>query len=356
MRSRIVGSEYNPSEAKGIEVGSEIKIYHEPENQFDDKALAVEFNSEKIGYISKTDDIYNIERINFPIIGKIVDFYIKDEFDTKFKRHFENHLVSATIEIADRVVLVKEDNINSINEEGVVINFQELNHIYTNPKNKKILKGSTTYIKKYFHKFSSYALPNCVKYWKLEEEIIKSAWNLSGDVSRDFGTAIHKAIEFEDRYGSYLKPKDGSRCFQIKHPVIQKIVREFYELNDEMGFTGIVHPEALITDVENNHCALSDRFLVTNLEKKECRVQDYKVNIGFDKKGEFKWTELMPLDLPTNKLSKLALQLRFHAQMLEKSGWTVLGADGFVFGEDGWKYYRVDPLRNFDIITGEYSG
>ena len=104
-------------------------------------------------------------------------------------------------------------------------------------------------------------------------------------------SSIHRAIEFEDRFGSYLKPKDGSRCFQIKHPVIQKIVREFYELNDEMGFTGIVHPEALITDVENNHCALSDRFLVTNLEKKECRVQDYKVNIGFDKKGEFKYVK-----------------------------------------------------------------
>lgn len=352
MRSRIVGTEFSLATAKGIQEGSQIKIYHEPSNQYDDKALAVEFNLERIGYIGKTDDIYNIERINFPIIGKVVDFYIKDEFDEKFKRHEIGCLVSATIEIADRVKLVKEDNIKSFNEDGVIINFNENTHTYTNPLNKNILTGSTTYIKKYIQKFPSHALQNCIKYWGLEKEIIQGAWDLSRDCSASFGTGIHKALEFEDLYGSYKKPKDSTRCFNIKHPMLKQIINEFYELNDSLGFEGDVIPEALITDVENNHCALGDRVLVTSWENKTARLQDYKVNIGFDKTGEVKWTDLMPLNLPTNKLSKLALQLKFQAQMLEKSGWTIEGCDGFVY-EDEWKHYEVDMLHHFNIITGE---
>ncbi|WP_439132383.1 hypothetical protein [Polaribacter sp.] len=353
MRSRIVGTEFNPSEAKEIQEGSQITISHEPYNQFDSKALVVLFNDEKIGYISKTDDIYDIERINFPITGKVVDFYIKDESDTKFKKHLVNHLVSCTIEIADRVELKKEDNVKSFNEEGVIINFNEDTHTYTNPITKEFLIGATTYVKKYIQKFPSHALQNCIKYWKLEKEIIQGAWDLSRDCSASFGTSIHKALEFSDLYGSYKKPKDGSRCFQIKHPMLKRIVKEFYELNDKLGFEGDVIPEALITDVENNHCALGDRVLVTSWENKTCRLQDYKVNIKFTEKGEVKWTDLMPLNLPTTKLSKLALQLKFQAQMLEKSGWTIEGCDGFVYAERGWEHHEVDMLHHFNIITGE---
>lgn len=355
MKTKIVGSEFNPSTAEGIQEGSEIKIYHDKENKFDDKALAVEFNYEKIGYIGKTDDIYDIDRINFPIKGKVVDFYIKDELDTKFKRHDIGNLVSATIKIADRVKLIKENNLKSFNEDGVIINFNEETHTYTNPINKNILVGATTYSKKYYHKFSSHALENCVKYWKIEKDTIKSAWNLGRDLSALFGSSIHKALEFEDLYGNYKKPKDGTRCFNIKHPVLKSIVNEFYELNDSLGFIGEVVPEALITDVNNNHCALGDRVLVTDWLNKTCRLQDYKVNIGFLKSGEVKWTDLMPLNLPTNKLSKLALQLKFQAQMLEKSGWTIEGCDGFIFGETGWKHHEVDMLQGFDIITGTYN-
>jgi hypothetical protein len=352
MKTKIVGTEFAKAEANGIQQGSEVEIYHDKENKFDDKALAVVFNSERIGYIGKIDDVYDIERINFPIIGKVVDFYIKDVFDTKFKRHQDDCLVSCTIEIADRVQLVKENNVKSFNEDGVIINFDEDSHTYTNPLNRNTLKGATTYIKKYIEEFPSHALTNCVKYWNIEKKTIQSAWDLSGDVARGFGTAIHKALEFEDLYGGYKKPKDGTRCFNIKHPVLRSILKEFYELNDDLGFVGEVIPEALITDVDNNHCALADRVLVTDWLNKTCRLQDYKVNIGFLKAGEVKWTELMPLNLPTNKLSKLSLQLKFQAQMLEKTGWTVEGMDGFIYGEDGWKHYDVDMLLHFNIITG----
>lgn len=351
MRSRIVGTEFAKAQAKGIQENSEIVIYHDTENQFDDKALAVSFNSERIGYISKSDNIYDIERINFPIKGKVVDFYIKDEFDEKFKRHDVGQLVSCTIEIEDRVKLFQENNVKSFNEEGVIINFNEETHTYTNPTTKNKLTGATTFIKRYYKEFSSDAIHTCVKYWGLEKEIIQGAWDLGRDLAGNFGTGIHKALEFEDLYGVYRKPKDGSRCFNIKHPMLKKIVQEFYELNDSLGFEGDVIPEALITDVENDFCALADRVLVTSWKEKRCRLQDYKVNINFTTPGECNWSELMPLNLPTTKLSKLALQLKFQSQMLEKNGWTVEGCDGFIY-TGKWEHHEVDMLKGFDIVRG----
>ena len=356
MKSRIVGTQFKQyAPAKEFKEGVELLITHDINNKNDDKALCVSFNCINLGYIPKSCDLYDADRNLFPMTAKVVDFYIREEEDVKFKNHHVGFLVSCNIEVEDIVELDPSNNVKSFNEEGVVINFDEDSHTYTNPLNNNILIGATTYSKMYYHPFSSFALDNCVKYWGLERKLIKSAWDLGRDLSALFGSAIHKALEFSDLYGSYKKPKDGVRCFNIKHPVIKNIVEDFYILNDKLGFIGDIVPEALITDVENNHCALADRVLVTSWSKKHCRLQDYKVNIKFTEKGECKWTDLMPLDLPTTKLSKLALQLKFQSQMLEKNGWTIQGCDGFVFAENGWEHHEVDMLAGFDIIKGTYN-
>ena len=355
MKTKIVGSEFAKAQVKGIQEGSQIKIYHDTSNEFDDKALAVEFNAERIGYIGKSDDIYNIERINFPIIGKVVDFYIKDEFDTKFKRHFENHLVSATIEIADRVELVKEDNVKSFNEENVIINFNEETHTYT--YQGRILKGATTTIKKFIEKFDKDSiLPQCEKYWEIDRKIIKSAWELNRDISAGFGTSIHKMLEFNVLYKDYRKPKDNSRCFKVKHPLLNKILDEFEALYDTLDIKGDIIAGALVSYVENDICGLADMLIVTDWDNKICELVDFKVNVEFDKKNSVKFKNIpASLGFVGSKLDKLSLQLRVHQQMLQKNGWKVVGLHAMVF-EDKWKHYNVKDISKFDIITGEYSG
>lgn len=363
MKTNIVGTQFAKAEAKGIEEGSEIVISHDSANEFDDQALAVHLNDERIGYIGKTSEIYELDREKFPMNGRIIDFYIKSESDDKFKQHEVGHLVSCSIEIGEKkeknpineAELDPKNNVPSFNEEDVYVNFDEVPHVYTNIDTKYFLKGATTYIKKYIKEFDSEMVSkNCETYWGIPVKTIRNAWDLGRDLSANFGTGIHKALEFEDLYGNHTKPKNRERCFNIKHPVIKKIVKEFYEMYDELGFEGKVIPEALITDVENNHCALADRVLVTSWENKTCRLQDYKANHSFTTLKEVKWSDSMPLELPTTKLSKLALQLKFQAQMLEKNGWTVEGCDGFVYA-DGWEYHKVDMLEGFDIIKGTYQ-
>lgn len=354
MKTKIVGTEFAKAKAENIKQGSQVTIYHDPENKFDENALAVIFNDERIGYIGKGTDVYDLPRAIFPKNAFVIDFYIKADDDEKFKRHDVGCLVSCNIEIPNKSIPKIGEEIASFNEEGVVINFDEESHTYT--YKGQILKGATTYIKKYEKEFDAEtASANCEKYWQIPAKTIKDAWKLSGDLARSFGTGVHKALEFEDLYRSYKKPKDGSRCFLIKNPAIQSIVEEFYKLNERLGFKGDVVPEALVSDVENGNCGLADRILVTDWDKKICRVQDYKVNYDFNVKGQVNFKNLPDgVVLETTKLSKLALQLKQHRTMLEKSGWTVEGVDGFVY--DGkWNYYEVNTLDGFDIANGTFN-
>ena len=350
MKTNIVGTEFAKAKADGIEAGMSVGIRHDKDNKFDKNALGVYFNDERIGYIGKNSDIYDLDRVNFPKIATINDFYIKSEDDEKFKRHEVGCLVSCTIEIENSVEIIETNNVLSFNEEDVVINFNEDTHTYTD-KNGNKLMGATTYIKKYIIDFDADTIiPRCVVSWGVPKKTIQDAWDLGRDLAGSFGTGIHKALEFEDLYRNHEK-KNGDRCFNIKHPVIKRIVNEFFDFYDTLGFKGEVIPEALISDAENGHCALADRVLVTSWEKKTCRLQDYKVNHSFTKNGAVNFKGL-PMKLPTTKLSKLALQLKFQAQMLEKSGWTIEGMDGFVFDSE-WRYYEVDMLDGFDIINGK---
>lgn len=352
MKGKIVGTEFSKAKANGIQKGSEIIISHDPSNKYDNLALTVHFNDEHIGFIGKGTDLYDMPRDYFPQRGVVIDFYKKEDGDERYERHEVGNLVSCDIEVKDLVSLKKDDDVKSFNEEGVIINFNEESHTYT--YQGKILKGATTYIKRYLKPFDSeFMIGRCSNAWGVDKEIIKNAWDLGRDLAAMFGSGVHKALEFEDLYRAYVKPKDGTRCFTIKNPAISDIVDGFFELYDKLGFQGEVVPEALVSDVENGICGLADRILVTDWENKRCRIQDYKVNADFDKNGKETIINLpKEIKLEGNKVSKLSLQLKFHEAMLKKSGWTVEGFDGFAY--DGkWNYYEANELAGLNILTGK---
>lgn len=353
MIGKIVGTQFAQAKAKGIETGSVLNIMHDKENKFNTNALAVYLEDERLGYIGEADEIFKLDRDQFPIQAEVLDFMIKTEEETKFKKHEVGTLVSCSFEIKEIGGLKMSNNIKSFNEEGVIINFDEEPHTYT--YNDVVLTGATTFIKKYIVPFeSSTMINNCARSWDLPKTLIQKAWELNRDATSTFGTGIHKALQFEDLYRAYYK-KSGDRCFTIKHPVLSKIVSDFFLFHESLGFKGTVFPEALISDVENQSCALADRILVTDNKNKICRLQDYKVNHSFDSSGKVNFRNLPEeINLPTSKLSKLSLQLKEQARMLEKSGWTVEAFDGFVFS-DKWYHYEADTLEGFNILEGTFS-
>lgn len=354
MKAKLVGTQFAKAKAEGIKKGDKVSISHEPDNQYDKQALLVSYSGEKLGYIGKGTDLYDTPREQFPMEADVVDFLFKQDGDN-YKQHEEGTLVALSLEIVGLLELKEEDNVKSFNEKDVVINFNEKEHVYSFGGKK--LTGATTYIKKYIEPFDREMVSgNCERYWGIPRKKILEAWDLAGDLSSSFGTGVHKALEFEDLYRHYTKPKDGSRCFKIKHPIIRKIVNDFFSFYDTLGFEGEVIPEALVSDVELGLCGLADRILVTSWDKKTCRIQDYKVNHSFNVKREEKFNSLIPKELGFRgtKLNKLSLQLKFHQRMLEKSGWTVEGFDGFIY-DDKWIHYSADTLDGFNILTGEYQ-
>jgi hypothetical protein len=90
-------------------------------------------------------------------------------------------------------------------------------------------------------------------------------------------------------------------------------------------------------------CGQVDRLLITDRQKKTCRVQDYKVNVGAEVESNNLKLAKPYNDLPPTKLSKYQLQMSFYATILEKFGWTVQGLDAYVY-EDEWKHYELDKI------------
>jgi len=249
-------------------------------------------------------------------------------------------------------MLLEKNNIKSFNED-LIINFEPIDHRYV--YKDRIISGATTFSKRYIEEFDSEEVADrCEVNWQIPKETIEKAWQLSGDISRGFGTAIHEAIEYELLYRRNLK-KNGERCFNIKHPIIKAIVKDFFIYAKTLGLRGKSFPEALVSDVENDVCALVDNLIVTDQVRKECVLVDYKVNVNFSQNGTTYFKNLpQEITLPTSKLSKLALQLRIQEQMLEKSGWTVIRKIGIVL-QDEWKHYEVKDLKGFDMLNGTYK-
>lgn len=235
--------------------------------------------------------------------------------------------------------------INSFNEEGIKIEFEPVSHTYF--YQEKQLTGVTEYIKKFYKPFDTETISSILESkWGIPKKVIEGMWKINGDITSDFGTVVHKLLEYYEKYKSFgdiISSKqqiEDNYCLP-KHPVLRKIITEFLLMPQQKGE---VVTEALVSSIKDNICGQADRIKIIDKDKKICRVGDIKVNInseGVDKKYKI----LPPFEtLPSNKLSKYQLQMSVYANMLQKSGWVVEGLDVYVY-EDGWKYFELPVLK-----------
>lgn len=236
----------------------------------------------------------------------------------------------------------------SFNEEGVVIHFDEIEHSYT--YNGKQLVSVTNYIKKFFNPFKLNTVAKSIsKKWGIGSDEIKKLWESSGAVASGFGTAIHNALEHYEvnkSLGVEINKKRGiAENYALpKHPLLRSIIDGFIEINPYGEYDVVC--EALVSDVENGICGHADRITIISWEDKICRVGDYKIQFDVDIKDS-KHKVLPPLDfLPSTKLSKYQIQMSKYSNMLQKSGWTILGLDVFVYS-DKWYHYELPMLELF---------
>ena len=233
----------------------------------------------------------------------------------------------------------------SFNEEGVVVDYKP-NPVHEYSYEGKKLVGATSVVSQFTKSFDAKAISkNCEKPWGVKAEAIQEMWKSNGDVSSDFGSAIHKALEhyfnFKTR-GEVIQTRTEKEVNPAmpKHPILRGIIEDFEELN---SFRGEVLQEVLVTDIKNGRCGQIDRLLIVDKTKKVCRIQDYKVNVGAEEITSSHKLKAPYEKLPANKLSKYQLQMSVYAKILQNSGWTVTGIDAFIL-DDVWSHVMFDVI------------
>ena len=357
-----------------IEIGGEVSLFIEPENTYDPKAIRLEYQGNKIGYVPKKKEGIdfsiqswchdNLDKVSC-VINQV--WYKEGEEVTSF--------YSDKVELAGIYIKldIPQDNSNpndliitksSFSEPNIIVDFNDTQHIYNmrTSEGYKVLKGGTTFIKRFYKPFDpTFISKACSKSWDVDEGVIRDIWASNGKLAGDFGTCVHFALEHYINFGEVgakitkiRKSKGQSETENYampKHPFLKKTIQSLNKLVGSLdkGYSvEEVVAEALVTDSKTGWCGLIDRLAIIDSKKKIARVQDYKVNIGAAEIS----SNLKPLNpfshLPANKLTKYALQLSFYAGLLKKHGWSVEGLDVFVF-EDNWVHYELDML-DFSIL------
>lgn len=205
--------------------------------------------------------------------------------------------------------------------------WNEATHTYTDMAGNVLLSGSK-YADMHSPKFDmEMMLPKTAKAWDVPEEIIKDIWKFNGEVSTNYGTAIHKALELYHRYakhGAAIQAKKELDFNYVlpKNNALRKIVESFV---NEFGCDAM--SEVLISDVANRMAGTIDRLQI--IEGNVVRIGDYKTNNDMDAK----------------KLLKYQKQLSFYAHILINKGYKVQGLDLFHLDQnDGWVKTELEVL------------
>lgn len=344
MIEKIVGISFNPTNDPEIQVGSPVSIYHDTDNQYSSRAIAVKYKDKLLGHIGEKNNPRHEQIFNvLPLEAKVHTIKTLaegEEFHT-FKPGEITHL-----EVEFPMDSDEQDGLLSFNERGVVVKFLPGLHKYT--YNGKEFISATTYIKKWIKDFDKEIISAmCANSYGCTQDDVLGLWDNGGRISAMYGTVIHNALEHYEKYkklGQTIQDKKDlpyNRALP-SHPVLRDIVIEF--LSRFTHKDDHIIPEAFVTNVERGLCGQIDRIKVIDMPKKICRVQDYKINIDSEKENSRNKFLGQMADLPPNKLSKYQLQLSFYARLLELSGWAVEGLDVFVY-EDEWKHYPMDVLK-----------
>lgn len=232
-----------------------------------------------------------------------------------------------------------ERPLNKNTKEGKVIeSFTGEQVIYDDDAHKyydmdgNTLLGGSTYASQQSTPFNKDgALIGSSKKYKVNKDELGEVWDLLGDVSRNYGTAVHNALELYHKHhelgNKVAVCKDEELNYALsKLPHIRECVQGFIKTYGVDALT-----EVMVSDVERGMAGQIDRLEVLDKKKKVCRIGDYKTNY----------------QLTDKKIKEYQHQLSFYAHILMSHGWTVEGLD--IYHYDGSKWVKVE-LEVLDLV------
>lgn len=209
---------------------------------------------------------------------------------------------------------------------GTTLFLDENTHTYRDESGEAYVSGSR-FAEQFSYEFPKDAvLPMYAKKHDVPPELIDAFWTAKGNNSRDFGHALHSALELAGKYSDLvlqLSTKEKPVVLGIS-PTLLPAVEDFFA--DRMEEKALY--EVFVVDKQGKRCGQIDRLVKTG--EKSCIIEDYKTNGDLLKQGTPKYLKA-PFDSKGNTpllnqpLSIYTIQLNFYRGIMESLGWTVEG-------------------------------
>ena len=193
--------------AKLVPGKTPLRAVAEPENEYDQYAVRVEAllkdGWELIGYIAKGS---NREMHCFLVDGGIVNIACKDVTGEDKKTLGVNVSVEYGEDDSVDISTLMKQRVDFGDTEFVY--FDELSHKTFDPDGRELQSGSATESKYARSVDLSYAAKAIAKKTGLLVDDITSVWDAKAELSRVYGTLLHKAVEFRLQYSDVMNELD----------------------------------------------------------------------------------------------------------------------------------------------------
>lgn len=180
-----------------------------------------------------------------------------------------------------------------------MILFDEATHTYTVDGEPR--ESVSHYIARHKQPFpKEFIAEKTAKRDRREVEDVLKEWELKGRLAREYGSAIHSALELWINHG-----------VMTEQTHLKGIVDKFIELGIEGKSEVVVYDDELAGTID----------LVEIVGEKRAKIVDFKTNGDLYKKGK---KMLPPYEhLTDSPIDTYTLQLSLYKRMLEYHGWTV---------------------------------
>lgn len=207
---------------------------------------------------------------------------------------------------------------------------EELNldskHVYRDIHGEVYMSGSK-FAEQFGYEFpKDTVLPVYAAKYGVDPKLVDAFWQAKGDNSRNFGDAVHGALESFGKYSDLvekLSTEEKPVTLGIS-PILLPAVEDFFaDRQDEEALY-----EVFVVDKQGKRCGQIDRLVKTG--EKTCIIEDYKTNGDLYKQGNPKYLKA-PFDSKGNTpllnqpISIYTIQLNFYRGIMESLGWTVEG-------------------------------
>ncbi len=348
-----VGTSFYKDAVSKLDIGSQLEFKHEPMKVKDTEypnCIKIYHEGEQVGSFAESEDLDSPQQRVLAGIketkalhGEVIELITPtadDSFKATYKFNIKETVLFAKEKPTEFITGNKAEGLFKLepSSDGILLKLHQQDtfevmdtwngkqikhdhvaHAYTDMEGNPLISGSQ-YGKQFAKDFprEKIAKASGLKHGVSPTEVINQ-WEMSGEISRDFGSAMHMGLEY------YFLYRDNG-CFKLpNHNIINAIIKGCPVYGD----TRQAFAEAMIANLELGHCGIIDLILVN--EDNSISLYDYKFSYDIKK-----------------SLPSYNGQLNFYGELLEADGFTV--RDLTILNFDG-EWEKIPVSREPVIIN-----